>query len=244
MEGSGGTGCGTGSGAANCQPGTGFASMSGRLRNGNGAVTYARRVRIFLAGATGALGRQLVPRLLAAGHQVTGMTRSPEGAAGLAAAGAEAVVCDVYDPGLAALVADARPDLVLHQLTALPRDPALIPQFSAANNRIRREGTGALLRAAADAGADRVLAQSVAWELPGDGAAAVREHESAVLAAGGVVIRYGRFHGPGTYHDHDLPPAPTVGVERAAEVTVRLLGAGSGVVLVTDEETVRLQTRR
>lgn len=192
-------------------------------------------MRIFLAGATGAIGRQLVPVLVEAGHVVAGTTRDAGREGLLRELGAEPVVCDVYDvQGLTEAVTAFAPDLVMHQLTALPRDPADIPAAAAANNRVRREGTRNLLAAAAAAGAPRFLAQSVAWELPGDGGAAVAEHEHAVLDAGGVVVRYGRFWGPGTYHETGLPEPPHVSVVHAARITARLLDAPSGVVVVTD----------
>jgi nucleoside-diphosphate-sugar epimerase len=193
-------------------------------------------MRIFLAGASGALGRQLVPTLVGAGHVVAGMTRTPGNAEMLQGLGAQPVVCDVYDAArLRVAVADFAPDLVMHQLTDLPDDPQDIPAAAPANNRIRREGTRNLLDAAAAAGVGRFLAQSVAWELPGEGGAAVAEHERAVLDAGGVVVRYGRFYGPGTYHEHDVAPPPCISVANAALVTLSALEAPSGIVLAVDD---------
>ena len=192
---------------------------------------------MFLAGATGVLGARLVPLLVGAGHEVVGLTRSPGKVGLLEGLGATAVVADVYDAeALAAAVAAARPDLVMHQLTDLPDDPAELPGFTAANARIRREGTRNLLGAAEAAGARRFLAQSVAWTPQGDGGAAVAEHEAAVLAAGGVVLRYGQFYGPGTFYP-DGPPAapPRIHVDEAARRTMEVLDAPSGVVELVED---------
>ncbi|HEX6533892.1 MAG TPA: NAD-dependent epimerase/dehydratase family protein [Gemmatimonadaceae bacterium] len=193
--------------------------------------------RIFVAGATGVIGVRLVPLLVAAGHTVAGMTRTPGKASSLRALGAEPVVCDVYDAGaLSEAVAAFAPDTIIHQLTDLPDDVRLLPERRSANARIRREGTHNLLAAARAASARRFLAQSVAWPMTGDGGDAVREHESAVLQAGGVVLRYGQFYGPGTYHDGALPPAPRIHVDDAARRTLEALGAPSGIVTIVEEE--------
>jgi nucleoside-diphosphate-sugar epimerase len=180
-------------------------------------------VRVFLAGATGVIGRQLVPLLLADGHQLTGMTRSHEGLARLRGAGAEGVLADALDPdGVRSAVAGARPDAVIHQLTALPQriDPRKMARDFAANDRLRSEGTRILVDAAAAAGAKRVIAQSIAFayapgppgtlHTEGDplhldapepfrrSVLALAELERAVLGAAGVVLRYGYFYGPGS----------------------------------------------
>ena len=192
-------------------------------------------MRIFLAGATGLIGERLVPLLVAGGHAVAGMTRSPGKADALRALGAEPVVCDVFDPAALRVAAVAfRPDAVLHELTDLPDDAALLPEFAAPNARIRREGTRNLLEAARAAGARRFLAQSVAWQLPGDAGAAVAELEQAVLAAHGVVLRYGQFYGPGTYHEQ-APSPPRVHVDEAARRTVEALAAPSGVLTIVED---------
>ena len=191
-------------------------------------------MRVFLAGATGVIGVRIVPLLVAAGHEVAAMTRSSAKVDALRRLGAEPVVCDVYDAdALREAVVSFRPELVLHELTDLPDDPARI-RDGAANARIRREGTRNLVAAARAAAAQRFLAQSVAWELEGDGARAQSELERSVLGIGGVVLRYGRFHGPGTYHPDDLPPPPRVHVDEAARRTVELLYAPTGVVEVVD----------
>ncbi len=190
-------------------------------------------MRVFVAGASGVIGVRLVPLLVADGHEVAGLTRSPGKAEHLRALGAEPVVCDVFDlDALSRAVASFEPDVVLHQLTDLPDDVARVPEMMAANARIRREGTRNLLAAAV--GLERFVAQSVAWEIPGDGGIAVEEHERAVLDAGGAVVRYGRFYGPGTYHEVELPRPPRVHVDDAARRTLPLLSAPSGIVVVAD----------
>ena len=192
-------------------------------------------MRIFLAGATGVIGVRLVPLLVAAGHVVAGMTRSQEKGDGLVAIGAEPVVCDVYDAeALREAVVAFGAEMVIHQLTDLPDDEASIPGFEAANARIRREGTRNLLAAARACGASRIMAQSVAWELGGDAGAAVREHERAVLDAGGVVLRYGQFYGPGTYFEDEEPTPPRIHVDEAARRTLPELEATSGLILITE----------
>jgi nucleoside-diphosphate-sugar epimerase len=194
-------------------------------------------MRIFVAGASSAIGRQLVPLLVAAGHTVAGMTRHRGKTSMLRELGAEPVVCDVFDGrSLTNAVVGFRPDVVIHELTDLPDDPEQIPEKAPANNRIRREGTRNLLAAAEAAGAKRLLAQSVAFPLPGDGGRAVEEHEAAVLATGGTVLRYGRFYGPGTYHEYDRAPAPAVHVAEAARRTVDALDAPSGTLTIVDPE--------
>jgi 2-alkyl-3-oxoalkanoate reductase len=185
-------------------------------------------MRVFVAGASGAIGRPLVRQLLAAGHEVTGMTRRREKAEEIRAEGGEAVVCDVFDSeALRAAVVAAKPEAVIHILTALPA--RLDPRGKAlrATNRIRIEGTRNLLAAARTAGARRVVAESIAFAYLAEGAmvkgeeaplaavasddpdpaapdpaVAVASLEDQVLAAAGIegiVLRYGMFYGPGTY---------------------------------------------
>jgi len=193
-------------------------------------------MRIFLAGASGVIGVRLVPLLLAAGHDVAGMTRTSAKVERLRAMGAEPVVCDVFDlERLREAVESFEPDAVIHQLTDLPDDAERIRELAPANSRMRREGTRNLLAAARAAGAAHVVAQSVAWEIPGDGGAAVAEHERAVLEAGGVVVRYGQLYGPGTYFESELPTPPRVHVDEAARRTPPALKQTSGVLVVTDD---------
>jgi nucleoside-diphosphate-sugar epimerase len=184
-------------------------------------------MRVFLAGATGVIGNPLVPQLLAAGHEVTAMTRSVLRADQLEAAGADPVVCDVFDAdGVRAAVAAASPDAVIHQLTSLP--PRLDfgnPHVFDENNRVRTEGTANLVDAALAAGARRVVAQSIAFVYAPTGVlikdedaalatdapppfgatvAAVVEHEELVTGAAGIdglVLRYGLIYGRGSYYD-------------------------------------------
>jgi uncharacterized protein YbjT (DUF2867 family) len=193
-------------------------------------------VRIFLAGATGVIGSRLLPLLVADGHDVTGTTRSTTRARVIERLGGDAVVVDVYDgEALTAAVVGSRPDLVMHQLTDLPDDPAAIPARAASNARMRTEGTANLLAAAQAAGGARVVAQSIAWTPPGRGDA-VAWHEAAVLEAGGVVVRYGQLYGPGTYYEVEPPAHPRIQVDEAARRTVPLVEAGSGVVVLADAE--------
>jgi NAD(P)H-binding len=193
-------------------------------------------VRVFVAGASGVIGVRLLPLLVAAGHDVAGMTRSEEKADMVRDLGGEPVVCDVFDAEhlLAAVTAFA-PDVVVHQLTDLPGDPAQIAAKAPANARIRREGTRNLLSAAEAARASSFLAQSIAWQLPREPGSAVDELEEAVLGAGGVVLRYGQFYGPGTYYEGAKPDPPRIQVDRAASLTVSALMAPSGILTMTDE---------
>lgn len=192
-------------------------------------------MRIFVAGASGIIGQHLVPLLVADGHTVGGMTRSEAGAELLRSLGAEPFVCDVYDTEqLRAVVVEFAPEVVINQLTDLPDHTSDLAEFGPKNARIRREGVANLLRAAAAAGASRFLAQSVAWDLSGDSAVASADLEAAVLAAEGVVIRYGQLYGPGTYYEDREAPAPRIHVADAARRTVPLLSAPSGVVVLVD----------
>ncbi|MGD9734809.1 MAG: NAD-dependent epimerase/dehydratase family protein [Solirubrobacterales bacterium] len=197
-------------------------------------------MRAFLAGASGAIGRQLVPLLVAEGQIVAGTTRSESKAAMLRDLGAEPVVIDVYDAAaLREAVVAFAPDLVMHQLTDLPDDPAEIASYGAANARIRDEGTANLIAAARAAGADRFLAQSIAF-IPGGGPESRERHERQVLDHGGVVLRYGMFYGPGTYHETDKPEdgSPRIEVGEAARRTLDYLEAPSGVVEIVEDLSV------
>ncbi len=198
----------------------------------------AEPLRIFIAGASGVIGIRVVPLLVGAGHVVAGMTRTASKAAGLRDLGAEPVICDVFDSeALRDAVMSFAPDVVLHELTDLPDARDEVPARAGANARIRRQGTHNLLTATAAAGPARVLAQSVAWQLPGDGGAAVDEMEAMVLGAGGVVLRYGQLYGPGTYHQTERPPPPRIHVDTAAHETVRALDARPGVLDLVEAVT-------
>ncbi|HUC08231.1 MAG TPA: NAD(P)-dependent oxidoreductase [Solirubrobacterales bacterium] len=185
-------------------------------------------MKVFVAGASGVIGRPLVRQLVAAGHDVTGMTRSEDRAAEIREAGAAAVVCDVFDAAaLEAAVRAAAPEVVVHELTALPArlDYKAKQDPLAPTNRVRTEGTRNLLAAAKAAGARRFIAESVAFfyrpegewvkdeeaplnlEAPGffsGAAAALADLERQVASAEGiegVVLRYGWLYGPGTFFD-------------------------------------------
>ncbi len=193
-------------------------------------------MRVFVAGASGVIGVRLLPLLVSAGHDVLGITRTPTTVVELRALGADAVVCDVFDAAqLEQVVTEFRPDVIVHQLTDLPDDPAQIGEHAAGHARIRREGTRNLLAAARAAGVKQVLAQSIAWPTTGEGAAAVEDLESAVLEHGGVVLRYGQFYGPGTYYPVDLPTAPRISVDEAARQTLGALDATGGVLTLTED---------
>jgi nucleoside-diphosphate-sugar epimerase len=181
-------------------------------------------VRIFIAGASGLL--------------VAGMTRSPEKAILLRERGALPVVCDVFNLGaLTQALAAFGPEVIFHQLTDLPDDAADLAGYSNRNDRMRSEGTRNLLAAAAAAGAARVIAQSISWELPSDHRRAVAAaHERAVLQAGGVVIRYGRLWGPGTYYPTAPPDPPRIHVDDAARQTLPALEAPPGLTIVADDK--------
>jgi len=192
-------------------------------------------MRVFVAGASGVIGVRLVPLLVAAGHEVAGLTRSPEKVEALRRLGALPVVCDVFDrKALRAAVGDFGPDVIVSELTDLPDDRTQLQTYRSANDLMRREGTRNLLAAAAAATTPRFLAQSIAWHLSGERGAAVQEFERMVLEAGGVVLRYGRFYGPGTFYESELPESPRVSVDEAAKTTADLLEAESGVVTIAD----------
>lgn len=167
-------------------------------------------VRIFLAGATGAIGRALVPLLVSAGHDVAGTTRFPPKAAQIQSLGARPVVLDVFDrDAVFASIRAERPDAIIHQLTDLSAFDL------AANARLRVTGTRNLVDAALVAGVHRVVAQSLAFvyapgsdlareEDPIDDVAGVPALEAAVgEVSEGVILRYGSLYGPGTWYARD-----------------------------------------
>ena len=189
-------------------------------------------MNVFVAGAAGVIGLPLLRLLRAAGHAVAGTTRSAGKAGMIEALGARPVVVDVYDAAaLAYAVLAAKPEVVINQLTDLPdaRDPAQIAASRAGNARIRTEGTGNVMAAARAAGARRVIAQSIAFVYaPGQGplpethplddseaqrvtVEGVRALERQTLETpgiDGVVLRYGRLYGPGTWFDRPGGPGP------------------------------------
>jgi nucleoside-diphosphate-sugar epimerase len=186
-------------------------------------------MKIFVAGGTGAIGRPLIAELLAKGHSVVAMTRTSEKAQALVKQGIEPAIADVFDPdALKAVVRRAQPEVVIEQLTALPRTYTRDSMSAAAapNNRIRLEGGANVLAAAQAAGVRRYLRQSVAfWAVPGPGLADEQTplafDASPAVAAGareatelehrllgnpnieGITLRYGFFYGPGTWFNPD-----------------------------------------
>ena len=193
-------------------------------------------MRVFLAGASGVIGQRLIPLLVQAGHVVGGMTRSSSKTKLLGELGAEPILCDVFDRDtLIEVVRNFKPDIILNELTDLPDEVEKIGEHSELNARIRTEGNQNVIEAARQSGSPKILAQSVAWQLPdGPDALAVAELERSVLAEGGVVLSYGQFYGPGTYNEQRIPAEPRVQIDRAAERTVELLSAPSGVIVITD----------
>jgi nucleoside-diphosphate-sugar epimerase len=183
-------------------------------------------MKILLAGASGALGKQLVPRLVADGHEVVGITRTDSKLGMLRELGATGVVADVLDPDqVARVVAEAEPEAIIHQLTALNRDFDIkhFDRTFEETNRLRTEATDHLLAAGRAVGVKRFIAQSyTSWPFARTGGAvkteddpldpnppaamresmaAIRHVEDAVTGADwtvGIVLRYGGFYGPGT----------------------------------------------
>lgn len=162
------------------------------------------------------------------------MTRSENKLDLVESLGAEPIVCDVYDSeAVSAAVVAFRPDLILHELTDLPDDPQLIKERATLNARIRTEGTRNLIAAARAASVRRIVAQSVAWEMPaGPNADAIRELEESILMEDGLVLRYGQFYGPDTYYPEELPGGPRVGIDTAARRTVKALTEPSGILTI------------
>jgi nucleoside-diphosphate-sugar epimerase len=205
-------------------------------------------MHIFLAGATGAVGRALVPVLLDHGHTVTGTTRSEGKAEVLRALGARAVVMDGLDrESVLGAVAAAQPDAIVHEMTALAgADVRNFDRAFAVTNRLRTEGTEHLLAAARDVGVPRLVAQSYAgWPIERTGGpvkteadpldpdppkrmrethAAIRRQEALVTEAAGVILRYGGFYGPGTGIAPDGEQ-----VEQVRRRRIPLVGDGGGV---------------
>ncbi len=210
-------------------------------------------MKVFVAGATGAIGRQLVPRLLDAGHEVHGMTRSASKQQLLRDMGAEPAVADALDADqVAQAVAKAEPDVIVHELTAIgPMDLRHFDRAFEATNRLRTQGTDHLLSAGQAAGVKRFVAQSffAAYERTGgpvkseedsfgphpakemrETVAAIRHVEDAVLAATwteGIVLRYGGFYGPGTSLGPDGEQTEAV---RRAQVPAGREGVGRMVL--------------
>src|SRR5262249_46947582 len=207
-------------------------------------------MKIFVAGGTGAIGRPLIAKLLAKGHAVIALTRSPEKAQALVKEGIEPAIADVFDAdAVKTVVSHAHPEVVIEQLTALPRTYTRESMNAAAalNNRIRLEGGANVLAAAQAAGVRRYLRQSVAfWAIPGPGLAdedtPLAFSASPAVAAGareatelehrllpnsnieGIGLRYGFFYGPGTWFNPDGD-----GVQQVRQQQFPIVGNGEGV---------------
>lgn len=207
--------------------------------------------KVFIAGASGVVGRILCRLLVDDGWLVTGMTRSSDKALRLRALGVNPVVVDVFDRALLSrVISEIQPEIVVHQLTDLPPalDPASMAEAVTRNARIREVGTSNLLAAALTAGVRRMVAQSIAFAyLPGPlpyredsplntdapgragiNARGVASLEKQVLQSPleGIVLRYGRFYGPGTGREYPLSGG-ALHVEAAADAARRALVCGN-----------------
>jgi len=220
-------------------------------------------MNIFVAGATGVIGRPLVTLLLRAGHAVTGSTRSAAKAQDISALGATPAVVDAFDAAaLTHSVAAARPQVVIHQLTDLPdsSDPAGMAAWRTRNSRLRIEGTANLVAAAKAAGAKRLIAQSIAFMyapgptphretdplISGEGdspdaisARGVHALEAAVTGAAGlegIVLRYGRLYGPGTWFAKPGGPGPLT-ADAAAQAALLAVSRGApGIYNIAEDD--------
>jgi nucleoside-diphosphate-sugar epimerase len=226
-------------------------------------------MRVFVAGAAGVIGLPLLRTLRAAGHDVTGTTRSPGKTAMIEAQGARAVVVDVYDPAaLAYAMLAAKPDVLINQLTDLPddRDPAKIAASRSSNARIRTEGSANLMAAARAAGVKRAIGQSIAFVYaPGqgplpethplddseahrvtvDGVRALERQTLETPGVAGVVLRYGRLYGPGTWFDKPGGPGPlTCGAAAHAALLAVTRGAPGIYNIAEDDGALALDKAR
>ncbi len=217
--------------------------------------------KIFLAGATGAVGRRMLPLLRAAGYEVTGTTRVASKAEELRAAGIIPAVVDVFDAAaLKAAVAAARPDVIVHQLTDLPHGlkAELMAEGLIRNARLRIEGTRNLVDAALGAGARRFIAQSIAfvyapgrephdesdplmssaeepWRSTMEGVVTLERLATSTPGLDGIVLRYGMFYGPGTGFEV-APGKPAVHVDAAAKAAMLAIEGGTpGVYNIADD---------
>lgn len=217
-------------------------------------------MNIFVAGAAGVIGLPLLRLLHGAGHTVTGTTRSQAKLAQIEAQGGKGVVADAFDAeALKRAVAVAKPDVVIHQLTDLPdvSDPAKLSEVREKNSRLRIEGTRNLIAAAKAAGVRRVVAQSIAFiYAPGTGPrkegdpldesesqrvtmAGVLALEHAVLHApgiDGIVLRYGRLYGPGTWYAAPSGQGP-LSTDAAAQAALLAVSRGApGIYNVAEDD--------
>jgi nucleoside-diphosphate-sugar epimerase len=222
-------------------------------------------MNVFLAGATGVIGRPLIGLLRSAGHIVTGTTRSAAKLAEIEKLGATGVAVDAFDAeGLKRAVVAARPDVVVHQLTDLPdvSDPAQMAVAREKNSRLRIEGTRNLMAAAKAANVRRVVAQSIAFiYAPGQGPKqeprqetdpldsseaqrmtieGVRALEHAVLntpGIDGIVLRYGRLYGPGTWYDKPGGPGSLTAGAAAQAAVLALTRGAPGVYNIAEDDS-------
>lgn len=218
--------------------------------------------RVFMAGASGAIGRRLSRLLVSDGWSVIGTTRSPEKVSLLRDLGVEPVIVDVFDAALLReLVQKTAPDIVVHQLTDLPPalDPTKMAEALVRNARLREIGTHNLVAAAVAAGVQRLVAQSIAFvyapgpmpyheDAPlvaaGETVSAVISLEQQVLTAPltGIVLRYGKLYGPGTGFDSPSSGGP-LHVDDAADAARRALTRGERGIynIAEDDGTVSIQ---
>lgn len=218
-------------------------------------------MRIFLAGAGGAIGRRLTPLLRAAGHGVVGTTRSAAKAAALQALGAESVVVDVFDAAaLARAVKAAAPDVVVHQLTDLAYAPGT-PRYEEGlerNARLRIDGTRNLVAAAKAAGVIRLIAQSIAFVYaPGEGErvetdpldvdadgtrrrtvdGVVALEQATLSMPEGIVLRYGFLYGPGTWFESEKRAKPALHIDAAAQAALLAVTRGErGIYNIAEDD--------
>jgi nucleoside-diphosphate-sugar epimerase len=217
--------------------------------------------KIFLAGATGAVGRRMLPLLRAAGYEVTGTTRVASKAEELRAAGIIPAVVDVFDAAaLKAAVAAARPEVIVHQLTDLPHGlkAELMAEGLVRNARLRIEGTRNLVDAALGGGARRFIAQSIAfvyapgrephdegdplispaeepWRCTMEGVVTLERLATSTPGLDGIVLRYGMFYGPGTGFEV-APGKPAVHVDAAAKAAMLAIENGApGIYNIADD---------
>lgn len=203
-------------------------------------------MRVFIAGGTGVIGSRVAALLAVQGHDVAATSRSIDRVKSLAGGqtldhgGVVGMVVDILDSdGLAAAVRDFAPDVVMHQVTDLPRSRALLPFRLRRLARVRTRGTDNLVAAASAVDA-RVIAQSVAFPLPRVARRPIDHLETTVLGASGLVLRYGAFYGDGTWS-----PTPAgdhaVHIDAAARATVDALGERTGIIEVLDAGVTRVR---
>lgn len=219
-------------------------------------------MKVFLAGASGVIGRRLCVLLRKAGHEVVGTTRSETNAAALRTLGVTPAVVDVYDArAVLTAMAAAQPDVLMHQLTDLPDviDPKRLDAMRQANARLRREGTRNLINACEVLKVKRVIAQSIAWlyapgmkpyregdaldlnPVSGDtisigGVVALEDAVTKTPGIDGLVLRYGRLYGPGTWTETPQGTAP-LHVDAAAQAALLALTCGKpGIYNVVEED--------